>query len=71
MAKRTEKLRLQTDLQKLQNYRSHMETFKSQLEDKATGLSEELEAAGMSFSLGRVQAVMRTPVVYLNIFNDL
>ncbi|KAL6477556.1 hypothetical protein MHYP_G00133910 [Metynnis hypsauchen] len=47
MAQRTEKLRLQTDLQKLQSYRAHIESFKSHLENKATGLSEELEAADL------------------------
>ncbi|XP_062863481.1 kinetochore protein NDC80 homolog isoform X2 [Trichomycterus rosablanca] len=47
MGQRTEKLKLQTDLQKLQSYRTHMESFKSHLENKATGLSEELEAANL------------------------
>lgn len=46
MVKRTEKLRLQTDLQKLQNYNSEMESFKVVLENKAAGISEELEATG-------------------------
>lgn len=48
MGQRTEKLKLQTDLQKLQSYRTHMESFKSHQENKAKALSEELEAASMS-----------------------
>uniref|UniRef100_A0A8C1CVJ1 Kinetochore protein NDC80 n=1 Tax=Cyprinus carpio carpio TaxID=630221 RepID=A0A8C1CVJ1_CYPCA len=43
--KRTEKLRLQADLQKLQNYRCTLEAHKTGLENKAAGLAEELEAA--------------------------
>lgn len=48
MGQRTEKLKLQTDLQKLQSYRTSMESFKAHQENKATVLSEELEAASMS-----------------------
>lgn len=48
MGQRTEKLKLQTDLQKLQSYRTHMESFKSHQENKVTALSEELEAASTS-----------------------
>uniref|UniRef100_A0A4W4EXV4 Kinetochore protein NDC80 n=2 Tax=Electrophorus electricus TaxID=8005 RepID=A0A4W4EXV4_ELEEL len=47
MGQRTEKLKLQTDLQKLQSYRTHMESFKSHLEKKCAGLSEELEATDL------------------------
>ncbi|XP_065113830.2 kinetochore protein NDC80 homolog [Paramisgurnus dabryanus] len=47
IGKRTEKLRLQADLQKLQNYRSTLEAHKAGLENKFAGLSEELEAAEM------------------------
>jgi hypothetical protein len=46
MVKRTEKVKLQTDLQKLQSYRSNLESFKANLENKASGLAEELEASG-------------------------
>ncbi|KAG7492367.1 hypothetical protein MATL_G00013450 [Megalops atlanticus] len=44
MAKRTEKLKLQTDQQKLQDYRNNLESFKTNLVNKASGISEELEA---------------------------
>lgn len=47
VGKRTEKLRLQTDLQKLQNYRCTLEAHKTGLENKSAGLTEELEAAEM------------------------
>ncbi|KAM6959391.1 kinetochore protein NDC80 homolog [Aplochiton taeniatus] len=47
MNKRTEKVKLQTDLQKLQSYRGNLESFKANLETKASGLAEELEAAGL------------------------
>ncbi|CDQ77501.1 unnamed protein product [Oncorhynchus mykiss] len=47
MVKRTEKVKLQTDLQKLQSYRSNLESFKANLENKASGLAEELEASGL------------------------
>ncbi|XP_067087958.1 LOW QUALITY PROTEIN: kinetochore protein NDC80 homolog [Osmerus mordax] len=47
MGKRTEKLKLQTDLQKLQSYHSNLETFKGSLEGKAAMLAEELQAAGL------------------------
>ncbi|XP_043109106.1 kinetochore protein NDC80 homolog [Puntigrus tetrazona] len=47
VGKRTEKLRLQADLQKLQNYRCTLEAHKTGLENKAAGLAEELEAAEM------------------------
>ncbi len=46
VGKRTEKLRFQTDLQKLQNYRCTLEAHKTGLENKAAGLAEELQAAG-------------------------
>ncbi|KAL4660489.1 hypothetical protein GN956_G545 [Arapaima gigas] len=46
-AKRTEKQKRQMDLEKLQSYRSEMESFKSTLENKATGISEELEATDL------------------------
>lgn len=49
MGQRTEKLKLQTDLQKLRNFRSNLESFKAGIENKATALSEELEAASMSY----------------------
>lgn len=49
MGQRTEKLKLQTDLQKLQSYRTHMESFKTHQQNKATALSDELEAASMSY----------------------
>lgn len=52
MGQRTEKLKLQTDLQKLQSYRTHMESFKSHQENKAAALAEELEAASMSHYVG-------------------
>lgn len=56
MGQRTEKLKLQTDLQKLQSYRTHMESFKSHQENKATALTEELEAANLQLeSLKREQ----------------
>lgn len=51
VGKRTEKLRLQADLQKLQNYRCTLEAHKVGLEKKATGLAEELEGAGETHSL--------------------
>ncbi|NP_001003863.1 kinetochore protein NDC80 homolog isoform X1 [Danio rerio] len=47
VGKRTEKLRLQTDLQKLQNYRCTLEAHKTGLENKSAGLTEELEAVEM------------------------
>ncbi|KAG9332677.1 hypothetical protein JZ751_014775 [Albula glossodonta] len=47
MAKRTEKLKLQTDQQKLKEYLSKLESFKANLENKASGISEELEAADL------------------------
>ncbi|XP_052317030.1 kinetochore protein NDC80 homolog isoform X1 [Oncorhynchus keta] len=47
MVKRTEKVKLQTDLQKLQSYRSNLESFKANLENKASGLAEEMEASGL------------------------
>ncbi|KAJ8414454.1 hypothetical protein AAFF_G00053240 [Aldrovandia affinis] len=47
MAKRTEKLKLQTDQQKLKDYLCKLESFKTNLESKASGISEELEAAGL------------------------
>ncbi|XP_072568540.1 kinetochore protein NDC80 homolog isoform X2 [Paramormyrops kingsleyae] len=57
MVKRTEKLRLQTDLQKLQNYNSEMESFKVALGNKAAGISEELEATELQVeSLKQEQA---------------
>ncbi|KAM4616164.1 kinetochore protein NDC80 homolog [Polymixia lowei] len=46
MSKRMEKLKLQTDLQKLQTYRSSLDTFKVNLQGKASELTEELEATG-------------------------
>ncbi|KAM4616789.1 kinetochore protein NDC80 homolog [Polymixia lowei] len=46
MTKRMEKLELQTDLQKLQTYRSSLDTFKVNLEGKASEVTEELEATG-------------------------
>lgn len=49
MGQRTEKLKLQADLQNLQEYRSRMESYQNNLETKATALSEELEAASMSY----------------------
>ncbi|GAA6109216.1 kinetochore protein NDC80 homolog isoform X1 [Tachysurus ichikawai] len=57
MGQRTEKLKLQTDLQKLQSYRTHMESFKTHQQNKATALSDELEAANLQLeSLKREQA---------------
>ncbi|KAF5909582.1 kinetochore protein NDC80, partial [Clarias magur] len=57
MGQRTEKLKLQTDLQKLRNFRSNLESFKTGIENKATALSEELEAANLQLeSLKREQA---------------
>ncbi|KAF4084248.1 hypothetical protein AMELA_G00126520 [Ameiurus melas] len=54
---RTEKLKLHSDLQKLQSYRTRMESFKSHQENKVTALSEELEAANLQLdSLKREQA---------------
>ncbi|KAJ8364649.1 hypothetical protein SKAU_G00134800 [Synaphobranchus kaupii] len=45
MAKRTEILKYQTDQQKLRDFLSKSETFKSNLGNKASGISEDLEAA--------------------------
>ncbi|KAK3563767.1 hypothetical protein QTP86_034499, partial [Hemibagrus guttatus] len=57
MGQRTEKLKLQADLQNLKEYRSRMDSYKSNLETKATALSEELEAANLQLeSLKREQA---------------
>lgn len=43
MTKRMEKVKLQADLKKLQNYRSSLESFKANLENKFSELVEELE----------------------------
>ncbi|KAM9391925.1 kinetochore protein NDC80 homolog [Pholidichthys leucotaenia] len=43
MTKRMEKMKLQADLKKLQNYRSSLESFKANLETKTSELSDELE----------------------------
>ncbi|KAG7490903.1 hypothetical protein JOB18_044267 [Solea senegalensis] len=43
MTKRMEKLKLQEDLKKLQSYRSSLDSFKANLENKASGLNDELE----------------------------
>ncbi|KAG9350183.1 hypothetical protein JZ751_026536 [Albula glossodonta] len=47
MVKRTEKLKLQTDQQKLTDFLSNLVTYKTKLEQKALGMSEELEAADL------------------------
>lgn len=47
MSKRTEKVKIQTDLQKLQSYRVNLEAFKASLESKASALSEEQDATGL------------------------
>ena len=56
MAKRTEKLKLQTDQQKLLDYCSKSETFKANLESKAGGIADELEAAGEPVSAATANA---------------
>ncbi|XP_072289946.1 kinetochore protein NDC80 homolog [Eucyclogobius newberryi] len=43
MPKRLEKVKLQTDLKKLQSYRSELDTFRANLEGKGAELSEELD----------------------------
>ncbi|XP_035276678.1 kinetochore protein NDC80 homolog [Anguilla rostrata] len=47
MAKRTEKLKFQTDQQKMRDYLSKTEAFKSNFENKAAEIAEELEATGL------------------------
>ena len=44
MNKRTQKLNMQTDLQKLCGYRDSLEAFKTNQDHKAATLAEELEA---------------------------
>uniref|UniRef100_A0A668AZK5 Kinetochore protein NDC80 n=1 Tax=Myripristis murdjan TaxID=586833 RepID=A0A668AZK5_9TELE len=44
MSKRMDKVRLQTDLKKLQLFRSNVESFKANLESKCSELNEELES---------------------------
>ncbi|XP_030630892.1 kinetochore protein NDC80 homolog [Chanos chanos] len=57
MTRKTEKFKLQTDLQNLQNYRSKLESFRTNLENKTAGLSEELEAVDLQVeSLKQEQA---------------
>ena len=41
-----EKVNLQADLKKLQSYRSSLESFQVNLENKASELTDELETAG-------------------------
>ena len=46
MSKRMQKMQFQTDLKKLQSYRSSVEVLKSSMEGKALEVTDELEAAG-------------------------
>ncbi|KAK6483392.1 kinetochore protein NDC80-like protein [Huso huso] len=62
MTKKSEKLKLQTDLQKYQSYRSNLESFKSNLEQKLSAVSEELDGAGLQIEAlkqetGRLQHI--------------
>ncbi|KAF7659265.1 hypothetical protein LDENG_00000940, partial [Lucifuga dentata] len=44
--KRMEKMRLQSDLKRLQNYRGTLESFKANLENKISEMKDEMEATG-------------------------
>ncbi|CAL8249336.1 unnamed protein product [Merluccius merluccius] len=46
MRKRMQKMKCQTDLQKLQSFRVSLEALKSNMESKASEVTEELEATG-------------------------
>lgn len=46
MTKRMEKVKLQSDLKKLQSYRSSLEVFKANLESKASELNDDLDNTG-------------------------
>ncbi|XP_010875324.1 kinetochore protein NDC80 homolog [Esox lucius] len=47
LVKRNEKLKFQTDLEKLHSYLSELESFKANLDNKVSGLADELEASGL------------------------
>lgn len=46
MTKRMERVKLQADLKKLQSYRSSLDTFMTNLENKDSELNDELENTG-------------------------
>lgn len=46
MTKRMERIKLQTDLKQLQSYGSSLESFKTNLDNKASELKNELENTG-------------------------
>lgn len=48
MSKRMEKMKMQTDLKKLQNYLSSLQTFEANLEIKHSELNDALESTGES-----------------------
>ncbi|KAM6951050.1 kinetochore protein NDC80 homolog [Aplochiton taeniatus] len=63
MPQRTEKLKLQADMQKLQSYGANLVTYKGKLESQAAGLAEELEATGLQLDTlkqekGKLQLVL-------------